>query len=143
MMCSRREFLERGGRLAIAGACGGLIASLLSGCAATHVLHAEVSGDMLTLDHAQLPSDGFVSVQASALPAPVYVGHNGEDEFSAVLMLCTHKACVLEPAGRYLTCPCHGSEFSATGKLLRDPAPTDLKIYRVTSDESHVYIHIQ
>src|SRR5204863_8763861 len=109
MNCNRRHFLERSCQLVVAGAGGAWFTSLLSGCAPVRSLQAEVNGDMLTLDSSQLPADGFVTVNAAGLPAPVYVGRNENQSYSAVLMLCTHKACLLEPAGRYLTCPCHGS----------------------------------
>jgi Rieske Fe-S protein len=44
--------------------------------------------------------------------------------FSAV---CTHMGCTVEPAGKQLNCPCHGSQYDAfTGKVLAGPAPKPL-----------------
>ena len=42
---------------------------------------------------------------------------------------CPHLGCALKwnPAERSWDCPCHGSRFSETGKLLNDPATANLK----------------
>ena len=46
--------------------------------------------------------------------------------FSAV---CPHLKCILEwnNAEKSFDCPCHGSRFSCTGKLLNGPAIADLE----------------
>ena len=42
---------------------------------------------------------------------------------------CPHLGCALEwnPHEHSWDCPCHGSRFDHTGKLLNDPATRDLK----------------
>jgi Rieske Fe-S protein len=44
--------------------------------------------------------------------------------FSAI---CTHMGCTVNPAGKELHCPCHGSVYDAsTGEVKRGPAPRPL-----------------
>jgi Rieske Fe-S protein len=45
--------------------------------------------------------------------------------------LCTHAGCPTQPANGDLFCPCHGSLFDGTGKVLRGPARASLPHYRV------------
>jgi Rieske Fe-S protein len=56
--------------------------------------------------------------------------------FHTLSAVCTHLACDVKwnKAERTWDCPCHGSRFSATGKVLNGPAVTDLKpvpIYQI------------
>ena len=44
--------------------------------------------------------------------------------FSAI---CTHEGCTVQPAGKQLHCPCHGSVYNAvTGAVISGPAPRPL-----------------
>ncbi len=54
---------------------------------------------------------------------------------------CTHLGCELRvmPDGS-MECPCHGSAFSAEGKVLRGPADSDLETIPVRLDsQTHQY----
>jgi Rieske Fe-S protein len=49
--------------------------------------------------------------------------------FSAI---CTHQQCIVEPDGKQLACPCHGSVYDAfTGKNISGPAPSPLHPFAV------------
>ncbi len=60
----------------------------------------------------------------------------GKDEWLIVIGICTHLGCV--PLGQKPTdnrgkfggwfCPCHGSEYDASGRIRRGPAPKNLKV---------------
>lgn len=50
--------------------------------------------------------------------------------------VCTHAGCGVgyDRIGRVLNCPCHGSQFSLTGSVLRGPAPAPLRRYTAQLD---------
>jgi Rieske Fe-S protein len=56
--------------------------------------------------------------------------------FSAI---CTHMGCTVQPAGKELNCPCHGSIYDAsTGSVKRGPAPRALARIAVHVDNGEV-----
>ena len=74
---------------------------------------------------------------------PVTVVPNGNNgQISAVNPTCTHKGCQVEwkkANGKFL-CPCHGSEFAATGKVLKGPAKKDLPIYQTQVSGNNILV---
>lgn len=55
--------------------------------------------------------------------------------------ICTHLGCVVpwNAAENKFKCPCHGSQYNATGKVVRGPAPRSLAIaHAATSDDKIV-----
>ncbi len=58
--------------------------------------------------------------------------------YSAMSLVCTHQTCLVAAAvdGEHeLLCPCHGSRFSGTGKVIQGPARRDLPYYELSVDE--------
>jgi cytochrome b6-f complex iron-sulfur subunit len=52
------------------------------------------------------------------------------DRVSVIWRVCTHGACDVEYAGGdRVECPCHGSQFSLDGEVLRGPATRPLRRY--------------
>lgn len=83
----------------------------------------------------------FVLATIPQLSYPVCIYKTG-DEYTALLMECTHKSCELKPQGNYLVCPCHGSEFTNKGIVKNPPAEENLKSFTVTTDNEKIYIHL-
>merc|ERR1712029_243575 len=51
--------------------------------------------------------------------------------------VCTHLGCVVpwnKAANKYM-CPCHGSQYDNTGKVIRGPAPLSLALAHVVIGE--------
>jgi cytochrome b6-f complex iron-sulfur subunit len=58
----------------------------------------------------------------------------------ALNAVCTHLGCVVpwnRAAGKYM-CPCHGSQYDGTGKVIRGPAPLSLALAHVTDGDGKV-----
>ena len=55
---------------------------------------------------------------------------DGTLENYAINAVCTHLGCVVpwnRAANKYM-CPCHGSQYDPTGKVIRGPAPLSLAL---------------
>ena len=51
---------------------------------------------------------------------------NESDGFYAISSVCTHLGCNVKRAGPGFECPCHGSQYDASGSVVRGPAPKPL-----------------
>jgi len=57
----------------------------------------------------------------------------GSSKFIALKTVCTHKKCDVDYlGGEGFECPCHGSTYSQSGKVLSGPAKNNLKSYKTT-----------
>jgi len=71
---------------------------------------------------------GMAFVQASG--AAFLVARTAQDACTALTSICTHQTCTITngSAGVY-TCPCHGSQFDPSGRVVRGPAGSPLRLY--------------
>ncbi|HVQ88413.1 MAG TPA: Rieske (2Fe-2S) protein [Actinomycetes bacterium] len=71
---------------------------------------------------ADIPVDGGVIVEKVVITQPE------KGTFKAFTAVCTHLGCIVdEVADNVITCPCHGSTYSAAdGSVLGGPAPSPL-----------------
>lgn len=75
-------------------------------------------------------------------PTYLVVKEEGGLESYGINSICTHLGCVVPwnvNAGKFM-CPCHGSQYDATGKVVRGPAPLSLALAHadVTEDDDVV-----
>merc|ERR1719364_5912 len=63
---------------------------------------------------------------------PTYIVVKSESEIDnyAINAVCTHLGCVVpyNSVDKQFQCPCHGSRYDATGKVVRGPAPLSLAL---------------
>lgn len=137
---TRREFCVQAGQGAALAAlgvvlqgCGGSGGGSLTGAggsgSALPIINATLSGGVITLtiDAASpLAAVGSAAlVQTSS--GSVLVAHTGPDTFVAVSSRCTHEACTITRyASQTYICPCHGSQFSTSGRAMSGPATGQL-----------------
>jgi len=143
----RREFLLKitsvVGGTGVAAACIPFIASM------------NPSADVLSkatteVDLSGIPEGGMHTVAWQG--KPVFILHRTQDEIQAmevskgglqpqpdtervkkpewlvVLAVCTHMGCVPNKDGPGWTCPCHGSQYDNSGRVVRGPAPRNLEV---------------
>jgi ubiquinol-cytochrome c reductase iron-sulfur subunit len=86
--------------------------------------------------------DEVRQVPVSSLPDPqpdqarIKEGH---DQWLVVIGICTHLGCIpIAHEGNYdgFFCPCHGSQYDASGRIRQGPAPANLPVppYQFVSD---------
>lgn len=77
------------------------------------------------------PNGHYVTVAGET----VLVGQKSDKKgWLAIAAICTHKRCAVnfEPDKAQFKCPCHGSTFTAAGKVQKGPAKDDLAAFAVT-----------
>ena len=140
---SRRGFVKS---LGIFGALVGLVALLSS-----VKLPAGTGVTQTSTSQTGAPAGSIANKSSLVVGTPVYFDYpsgypnmlllQADGSLIAFSMLCTHVCCQLQydSALKELGCPCHGSIFDATGKVIQGPASVDLP--RVTlSVDSKGYI---
>lgn len=75
--------------------------------------------------------DDMRAVNVSELRDPQTDAERVKNEkFLIAVGVCTHLGCVPMDGGNFegWLCPCHGSQFDASGRIRRGPAPTNLEV---------------
>lgn len=134
--------MQQAGLISTGLLCGGF-GLLANSCSGYRIVQFQRRGDSLIIDKAVFNENNFVLVRPPELPAPIYLRKTGDDSFSAVLLLCTHKQCEVSPGPNLLECPCHGSAYKPTGEVVRSPAEKNLHQFTVHSDEEYVYVELR
>jgi cytochrome b6-f complex iron-sulfur subunit len=143
---TRRQFCARTCSLAAVAAMGGAFAAVLQGCGGggsptspggatadpLPTIDGTVAGSsiVVTIDASSpLATAGSVALVRSGI-GNVLVARTSQDAFSALASICTHQNCAITGhSGQTFVCPCHGSQFDSSGRVLNGPAPSALRQY--------------
>ena len=133
---TRREFCAHACQLATLAGAAGLVASCGGGAGSSvdiggslPVINGTRANGVTTVNiDASSPLNsvgGMAFVQASG--ASFLVARTSQDACTALTSICTHQTCTISnvSAGVY-TCPCHGSQFDPSGRVVRGPAAAPL-----------------
>jgi cytochrome b6-f complex iron-sulfur subunit len=139
---TRRQFCQAcaagvaalGGALALQGCGGG--GSPTSGDGISAASLPRVSGTLsgatmqVTIDASSpLASPGTLALVTGG-GTSLLVARTGADSFTALTAQCTHAACLITAySGQNYVCPCHGSQYDTSGRVLSGPAPRALRQY--------------
>lgn len=143
---TRRQFLTR-----TAGAVGVVgLASMCGGCALFHKKDMQVEApekaDSVTFkasDHPKLAQPaGHVLIEGKDGDVRIIVIRKADGGLVALSLVCTHWGCDVDWFGgrSELECPCHGSRFDLTGKVLEGPADEPLATYPVNEADGVVTV---
>ena len=130
--CSSVGLAALGG--AVLGACGGGSPTSSSGINAPALPRvtgtAGGGGVQVTIDAASpLASPGAAALVQSPL-GTFLVSRTAPDAFSALTATCTHQGCAITGfLDSSYVCPCHGSRFDTSGRVLNGPASRSLRQY--------------
>jgi Rieske Fe-S protein len=140
---SRRDFLEKIFAVTVVAVAGpsvvlGRIVPALS--ASKGALAGRYRIDLTDPAYAALTQVGgsILLESIAGVTFSVIVTRTAEATFAAVNATCTHQGCtvneVTPESNNRLVCPCHGSEFTPTGAVVRGPATRALKTYQTFFD---------
>jgi ubiquinol-cytochrome c reductase iron-sulfur subunit len=100
-------------------------------------------GKPIYISHrSQKQIDEVKQVPLSSLPDPATDQSRtkaGHEQWLVVIGICTHLGCIpIAHEGNYdgFFCPCHGSQYDASGRIRQGPAPLNLAVppYQFVSD---------
>jgi len=114
---NRRQFVLATGA-ALSSAC-------LAGCASDGSAAAQPWTGPTTFE-LPAPSEIKEGIDTRWMTAGGFFLVRNQSRIYAVTSTCSHKACPLTAKGAEYVCPCHGSRFTPTGKVLVGPATTPL-----------------
>ena len=125
--CSRRALLQGLG-IAALSACGN--PSQPSGTAAA--CGANLCLDLTDPNNKDLTTAGGALIVDTSSDT-IMVVRVSDTQVAALSAICTHASCetTYTPSTMQLDCPCHGSQFSLTGSVVRGPARRALRTYPV------------
>ena len=119
----RRSFLKK---LALGSS---LVAGILASLSALRAMLPKVTRDQSIYKIgvlADFPINTFTF--SDKTDCFIFRDHQGVRAVSAI---CTHLGCTLEKNDTGFNCPCHGSFFDESGRVLSGPAPRSLAWFKV------------
>ncbi len=84
------------------------------------------AASLLVVEKRSVPARGALVYRESRIA----VVRDG-DRYYALSLVCTHLGCTVEVTPKTVVCPCHGSVFDRSGKVVRGPADRPLERYEV------------
>jgi cytochrome b6-f complex iron-sulfur subunit len=133
---SRRRLLASGAQFGLAAtiatALGGTLD--LGGAAASSIKRSPL------IKASKLPVGAAYAFTDSFTKTPAYVLQATKGTFLALSRVCPHMGCTVNFETSRFVCPCHGSEFSTSGKLEHGPATRGLTSIPITLRGGEIYL---
>lgn len=144
---NRREFVTQ---TCVACLGGGLLSSVLAACSSTHYATAFIEANGVSVRQSEFSETKkgeftmrqFIIVHHETLEFPIYLFRHNSNEYTALLMKCTHQGSELQAAGDHLYCSSHGSEFDKKGNVSQGPAEKNLRSFPVTVSGEKLFIDL-
>jgi len=92
----------------------------------------------------EVDSKGFVLDKNSTSKTVMMYRHPDNKNITAVNPACTHKGCILDwqSSNNNFACSCHGSTFSADGKVIKGPAQKALEVFETKEEAGLVLVKV-
>ncbi len=104
---------------------------LAGACASLSYVPGDLRDGAVHLPLARLAPDGTALVEVPGYELPFYVRRVGPGAAVALSTRCQHRGCQVDPEVDRLVCPCHGSEYSLEGAVLKGPTQRALDRFPV------------
>jgi len=141
---NRRIFIKTG---CLACTSIGFLSTIIQSCAAVKYSTGVLNENGILIDVKDFETKkvmrNYVIVRHDDLQFPICVYRIDENNYSALLMRCTHQGAELQVAGDQLTCPAHGSEFDKWGNVTQSPAVENLRSFPVSIVDDRLFIDLR
>lgn len=145
---NRKDFLKTCGF----GCLGGIATlTFLQSCSSSKVLEKEISGsdilvpltDFEIKNNKTIEYKKYIIIQNEKLKYPICVYRFDANNYSALLMQCTHQGAELQVFGDKMQCSAHGSEFSNKGSVESGPADRNLRNFPIIISNNTLKISLK
>jgi nitrite reductase/ring-hydroxylating ferredoxin subunit len=141
----RKDFLKTCGFACLSG---GYLISTMESCGSTKIVSGTISDSdlMVPVSSFNLKENKFrkyIVVQHEKLQYPICLYRFSDQQYSALLMRCTHQGTELQVFGDKLQCPAHGSEFNDKGVVQNGPASVNLRTFPVAIRQDQINISLK
>lgn len=143
----RKEFLKVCGFscLSIFGLSG-----IIQSCGTTHYANSNLQGNRLVISKKEfeiaeketIKYRSHIVSKVEGINYPIVIYRNQNEDYSALLLRCSHQGAELTVSGDVLTCSAHGSEFAKNGTVIQGPAEEQLTSFKVQTDAQNIYIQL-
>lgn len=101
-----------------------------------------LGNDILVSDFLASHKTGERALAQGLKGDPTYIVVEGDQALASygINAVCTHLGCVVpwNSGENKFICPCHGSQYDSTGKVVRGPAPLSLALVHATVQDDKV-----
>jgi Rieske Fe-S protein len=145
---NRKEFLKTCGFSCLAGI---TTVSLLESCSSSLAMTKDIIGSdiLLPIDDFEIKYNGkikykkYIIIQNERLKYPICVYRFDTENYTALLMECTHQGAELQVYGDKLQCSAHGSEFNNKGIVDDGPATSNLRNFPILIENNILKISLK
>ena len=139
----RRDFIKKS-CLSCAGILGGISAvNILSGCTAIPALKiTSKSSEIEIPENSFLPEQNPLIIKNSKLEFDILLVKKKDGTYNALYMQCSHESQPLSATKSGLYCSSHGSSFDLEGKVLLQPALTNLRKFKVEATNGIIKLYL-
>lgn len=131
---SRRKFIQSALALSSGALAGGMAGGRVSSALARTVNEGDLEVDLAAYD--ELKQDGgfkvIKEVQIGDISDNIIIVRKSESTYLVFSAICRHKKCNVKfkTEKEAFVCPCHGSTYDLTGKVVKGPSTGDLPAYK-------------
>jgi len=140
-MMERREFITTSCSLCLALGSASLL-SALSSCATIPVYETSIHNNDITVPLSLFADNNLQIIRAKDFSYGIALEKRTGENFTALLLRCTHASNPLTFTGNGFRCPLHGSKFALDGEVTRGPAAIPLQKLFVEISGDDILIHL-
>jgi Rieske Fe-S protein len=138
----RRKFLKSTCNSCLMVSAGLLFGELVSCSPSTQVFKAPVVDKSVSVPLTLFLVPGVQLVRPQGWYYDIAVQKKDDQNFTALLLKCTHQQNQLVRSSNGYTCNLHGSQYNLDGTVIKGPAEFSLKHFTTTVNQNQLVIHL-